>query len=97
MPRDLESLIDIQQAGKRIQKFSMGISYAELVVNEEKLSAILYQITIYDRAFPLFIYKPIARGNPIRGSTICSVTDDDHRIILPPTTITFLTAIAVSN
>jgi len=50
MPRDLESLIDIQQAGKRIQKFSMGISYAELVVNEEKLSAILYQITIIGEA-----------------------------------------------
>jgi uncharacterized protein with HEPN domain len=50
MPGDVESLIDIQQAGKRIQKFSKGISYAELEVNEEKLSAILYQITIIGEA-----------------------------------------------
>lgn len=46
MPRDIESLIDIQQASKRILKFSKNITYGELEANDEKLSAILYQITI---------------------------------------------------
>ena len=50
MSRDIESLIDIQQASKRILKFSEGITYRELEENEEKLSAILYQITIIGEA-----------------------------------------------
>jgi hypothetical protein len=36
-------------------------------------------------------------GNPIKGSTTCSVTDDDQMMILPPINITFLTAIALGK
>jgi len=50
MPRDIESLIDIQQAGKRVLKFSKNLTYRELEANDEKASAILYQITIIGEA-----------------------------------------------
>ena len=50
MPRDIESLIDIQQAGERVLKFSKHITYRELEANDEKVSAILYQITIIGEA-----------------------------------------------
>jgi uncharacterized protein with HEPN domain len=50
MPRDLESLIDIDRAAQRILRFSQGIQYAELLANDEKVSAILYQITVIGEA-----------------------------------------------
>jgi uncharacterized protein with HEPN domain len=50
MPRDRESLIDITQAAQRILRFTEGISRADLETNEEKLSAILYQLTILGEA-----------------------------------------------
>ena len=50
MPRDSESLIDIQAAIRRILRYTHGIDRIELEVNDEKLSAILYQITIIGEA-----------------------------------------------
>ncbi|MGB3237246.1 MAG: DUF86 domain-containing protein [Geitlerinemataceae cyanobacterium] len=50
MPRDLESLIDIEQAAKRILRFSRGVDRSNLETDEEKISAILYQITIIGEA-----------------------------------------------
>jgi len=50
MLRDLESLIDIERAAHHILGFSQGIQYTELIANSEKLSAILYQITIIGEA-----------------------------------------------
>lgn len=50
MPRDQESLIDMAQAAQRIINFTQGISRAELAANEEKQSAILYQLTILGEA-----------------------------------------------
>ncbi|ALF52498.1 hypothetical protein ACX27_05990 [Nostoc piscinale CENA21] len=50
MPRDQESLIDIANAIKRILRYTKGISKPELEVNDEKLSAILYQIKIIGEA-----------------------------------------------
>lgn len=50
MPRDQESLIDIANAIRRILRYTNGISKPELEVNDEKLSAILYQITIIGEA-----------------------------------------------
>ena len=50
MPRDSESLIDIQAAIRRILRYTHGIDRTELEVNDEKLSAILYQITIIGEA-----------------------------------------------
>ena len=50
MPRDSESLIDIENAIKRILRYVNGIGQSELKVNDEKLSAILYQITIIGEA-----------------------------------------------
>ena len=50
MSRDPESLIDIANAIKRILRYADGISRAELEANDEKLSAILYQITIIGEA-----------------------------------------------
>lgn len=46
MPRDNESLIDIERAVKRILRYSNNISRVELEINDEKVSAILYQIAI---------------------------------------------------
>ncbi|MBD2678157.1 MULTISPECIES: DUF86 domain-containing protein [Nostoc] len=50
MPRDQESLIDIANAIKRSLRYADGISKSELETNDEKLSAILYQITIIGEA-----------------------------------------------
>jgi uncharacterized protein with HEPN domain len=50
MPRDQESLIDIATAIKRILRYTANISRANLETNDEKLSAILYQITIIGEA-----------------------------------------------
>ena len=50
MLRDIESLIDIEQAAKRILRFSSGVEQIELITNDEKISAILYQITIIGEA-----------------------------------------------
>ena len=50
MPRDQESLIDIATAIQRILRYTANISRANLETNDEKLSAILYQITIIGEA-----------------------------------------------
>ncbi len=50
MLRDSESLIDIVNAIKRVLRYTDRISRAELKANDEKLSAILYQITIIGEA-----------------------------------------------
>jgi uncharacterized protein with HEPN domain len=50
MPRDPESLIDITTAIRRILRYTCGVSRSELDANDEKLSAILYQITIIGEA-----------------------------------------------
>lgn len=50
MSRDLESLIDIQNAAQRIKRYVDGVSRSELDANDEKLSAVLYQITIIGEA-----------------------------------------------
>lgn len=50
MPRDLESLIDIEKAAQRILRFASDIDRNELIANDEKVSAILYQITIIGEA-----------------------------------------------
>lgn len=50
MPRDRESLIDIERATKRVLRYVRDCSRAELEANDEKVSAILYQITIIGEA-----------------------------------------------
>jgi uncharacterized protein with HEPN domain len=50
MSRDLESLIDIQNSIQRILRYVNGVSRSDLEANDEKLSAILYQITIIGEA-----------------------------------------------
>lgn len=35
MPRDLESLIDIERAAQRILRFSQSLQYTELLANDE--------------------------------------------------------------
>lgn len=50
MPREQESLIDIATAIKRILRYTNNVSRADLETNDEKLSAILYQITIIGEA-----------------------------------------------
>ncbi len=50
MQPDQESLIDIANAIRRILRYTNGISKSELATNVEKLSAILYQITIIGEA-----------------------------------------------
>ncbi|GAB4374833.1 MAG: DUF86 domain-containing protein [Elainellaceae cyanobacterium] len=50
MPRDNESLIDIETAARRILRYTSGVDRAALEANDEKVSAILYQITIIGEA-----------------------------------------------
>ncbi|MFB2983637.1 DUF86 domain-containing protein [Microseira sp. BLCC-F43] len=50
MPRDNESLIDIERAVTRILRYTDNISRAELEANDEKVSAILYQIAVIGEA-----------------------------------------------
>jgi uncharacterized protein with HEPN domain len=50
MSRDQESLIDISTAIKRIQRYTANISRLDLEANDEKLSAVLYQIAIIGEA-----------------------------------------------
>ncbi len=50
MLRDSESIIDIAIAISRILRYGEGVSRSELENNDEKLSAILYQITIIGEA-----------------------------------------------
>ncbi len=50
MQSDQESPIDIANAIRRIVRYTSGISKLELEINDEKLSAILYQITIIGEA-----------------------------------------------
>lgn len=50
MLRDSESLIDIERAARRILRYINGVDHAELETNDEKVSAILYQITIIGEA-----------------------------------------------
>ncbi|CCQ56445.1 HepT-like ribonuclease domain-containing protein [Crocosphaera watsonii] len=50
MLRDKASLIDIINAAKRIKKFTEGIDESILADNEEKQSAILYQVIIIGEA-----------------------------------------------
>ncbi|NHC36350.1 HepT-like ribonuclease domain-containing protein [Scytonema millei] len=50
MSRDRESLIDIANAIRRILRYTDSVGRAELETNDEKLSAILYQITIIGEA-----------------------------------------------
>lgn len=50
MQSDQESLIDIANIIRRILRYTSGISKLELEINDEKLSAILYQITIIGEA-----------------------------------------------
>ena len=50
MPRDNESLIDIERAVRRILRYTINISRAELEMNDEKVSAILYQVAVIGEA-----------------------------------------------
>lgn len=50
MLRDNESLIDIETATRRILRYANGVDRASLETNDEKVSAILYQITIIGEA-----------------------------------------------
>lgn len=50
MPRDPESLIDILTALRRILRYTDGIARIALENDDEKLSAVLYQITIMGEA-----------------------------------------------
>jgi uncharacterized protein with HEPN domain len=50
MARDNESLIDIERAIRRILRYTKNISRAELEMNDEKVSAILYQIAVIGEA-----------------------------------------------
>ncbi|RFP54099.1 MAG: DUF86 domain-containing protein [Limnothrix sp. CACIAM 69d] len=50
MSRNQESLIDISNAIQRILRYSQDLTRQELELNDEKQSAILYQITIIGEA-----------------------------------------------
>jgi uncharacterized protein with HEPN domain len=50
MPRDNESLIDIERSVRRILRYTNNISRTELEMNDEKVSAILYQIAVIGEA-----------------------------------------------
>ena len=50
MNRDKASLLDIVRAAKRVMQFAEGLDRASLAANEEKQSAILYQVIVMGEA-----------------------------------------------
>lgn len=50
MSRNKASLLDIVNAARRVLQFAEGIDKSELATNEEKQSAILYQIIVMGEA-----------------------------------------------
>lgn len=50
MNRDKASLLDIINAGKRVWQFADGLEKSALATNEEKQSAILYQVIVMGEA-----------------------------------------------
>lgn len=50
MSRDKASLLDIARAANRVKQFAEGLDRASLAANEEKQSAILYQVIIIGEA-----------------------------------------------
>lgn len=50
MLRDNESLIDIEQAARKILRYAQGCDRSDLETNDEKVSAILYQISVIGEA-----------------------------------------------
>jgi uncharacterized protein with HEPN domain len=50
MSRDKAALLDIHNAAQRILRFATGLTKSELAANEEKQSAILYQVIIVGEA-----------------------------------------------
>lgn len=50
MSRDDSALLDIHNAAQRVLQFADGLTKAELAINEEKQSAILYQIIVIGEA-----------------------------------------------
>jgi uncharacterized protein with HEPN domain len=50
MNRDETALLDIDNATQRIRLFATGLSKADLATNEEKQSAILYQVIVVGEA-----------------------------------------------
>ena len=50
MSRDSASLLDMVNAAKRLLKFAEGLDKSALVTNEEKQSAILYQVIVIGEA-----------------------------------------------
>jgi uncharacterized protein with HEPN domain len=50
MSRDKAALLDIHNAAQRILLFAAGLTKSELAANEEKQSAILYQVIVIGEA-----------------------------------------------
>ncbi len=50
MSRDSAALLDIHNAARRILQFAVGLTKSELATNEEKQSAILYQVIVVGEA-----------------------------------------------
>lgn len=50
MNRDKASLLDIIKAGKKVLQFSEAMEQKTLAINEEKQSAILYQVIVIGEA-----------------------------------------------
>jgi uncharacterized protein with HEPN domain len=50
MSRDNASLLDMVNAAKRVLKFAEGLDKSALATDEEKQSAILYQIIVIGEA-----------------------------------------------
>ncbi|MBE9169157.1 DUF86 domain-containing protein [Pleurocapsales cyanobacterium LEGE 06147] len=50
MSRDKASLLDMVNAAKRVIKFTEGLDKSALATNEEKQSAILYQVVVIGEA-----------------------------------------------
>lgn len=50
MSRDKASLLDIVNAAKRVLQFAAGLDKSSLATNEEKQSAILYQVIVMGEA-----------------------------------------------
>lgn len=63
MPRDNESLIDIERAARRVLRYATDCDRASLETNDEKVSAMLYQITIIGEATKRLSQRMFEKGS----------------------------------
>jgi uncharacterized protein with HEPN domain len=75
MGRDSASLLDIVNAAKRVLQFAEGLDKSELATNDEKQSAILYQVIVIGEAMKRWSEEFRAQHPEISWKDIAGMRD----------------------